>query len=590
MSHPRFRFELIAVPFAIFFLLIGCGRHPLPPREKHPLSGDEAVISFPSGKFGSRFLDISVSEPKTLNPLNSTDASSSAIIELLHSGLTSYDPVQEKITPALAKSWEISSDFKKYTFHLREGLQFSDGHPLTAQDVLFTFRCIYDQRYPNRTKDLMTIEGKNFSLSSPDPLTLVVELPGCYAPFLQMIGGVEILPQHLLQDAYDSGNLLKIWTSGMAKTSPERFVGAGMFKILSYQTGQRMLLIPNPYFWQVNTEKQRLPYIDLYLIKFVQDINASVIEFATGQCDSMDIPPDQWAWVKKNERKRDFTLYDRGPSSKISFFWFNLNLGQNKEGKPFVAPHKMKWFQDKRFRQAVSYAIDRQGIVNGVLLGRGAPLKSFYSPANGKWHNPESRSYPFDLEKSKGLLSEMGMKMDEKQVLHDADGNPVEFTLITNQENQIRQNIATTIKENLKTVGITVHLQFQDFNTYISKIDQSYEYEAGILGLTGGGDPAGSLSVLKSSGQMNLWYPRQKNPFTPWQAQIDRLMDLQMVTMDESQRIKIVAEVQSILSEELPLIYLVTPTSYAGIRNKWQNLQIPKNGSPLWNLESLWTP
>ncbi|MES2308675.1 MAG: ABC transporter substrate-binding protein [Verrucomicrobiota bacterium] len=578
--------------FLLCLLLLsgGCSRHPLPPRPQTPLSGDEDVVSFPNGKFGSRLVDISISEPKTLNPLNSTDASSASIIALLHAGLTSYDPVQEKVTPALAKSWEISADFKKYTFHLRQGLQFSDGHPITSQDVAFTFRAIYDSRYPNRTKDLMSIEGKTFQISTPDSLTVVIELPGVYAPFLQMIGDVEILPHHLLQDAYDSGNLLKIWTSGMAKTSPERFVGAGMFKILSYQTGQRMLLIPNPYYWQTNLDHQRLPYVDLYLIKFVQDINASVIEFATGQCDSMGIPPDQWAWVKKNEKKRDFTLYDRGPSSTISFIWFNLNPGENKEKKPFVAPYKMKWFQDKRFRQAVSYAIDRQGIVDGVLLGRGAPLTSFYSPANGKWHNPKTPSYPFDLEKSKSLLSEMGMKLDDHQLLHDASGKLVEFTLITNQENQIRQNIATTIKENLKLIGITVHLQFQDFNTFISKIDQSFDYEAGILGLTGGGDPAGSLSVLKSSGQMNLWYPQQKEPFTAWQARIDQLMDLQMSIMDEPKRIEMVREIQSILSEELPLIYLVTPTSYVGIRNKWKNIQIPKNGSPLWNLESLWAP
>ena len=571
------------------FLSLGCSRLALPPRQNQPLSGEEEVSPFPVGKFGSRFIMMSPGEPKTLNPLGSTDASSSQIIGLIHGTLIGYDPIEEKVVPGLAKSWEISPDFKTYTFHLRQGLCFSDGQPLTSSDVAFTFQCLYDSRYPNSAKDFMTLNGKSFQILTPDPQTVSIELPSQYAPFLYLLGSIEILPRHILQDAYDSGNLLKIWTSGMAKSSPERFVGAGIFKIHSYQTGQRMLLIPNPYYWNVNLEKQRLPYVDLFLIKFTQDINSSVTAFAKGQCDSMEIPPDQKTWVQKNESRRDFTIHDRGPSSNISFIWFNLNPGKNKEGKSYVEPYKLKWFMDSRFRQAISYAIDRQGIVDGVLLGRGAPLYSFYSPSNRKWHNKNVPTYPFDLSRSQKLFAEMGMTLREDGKLYDSSGHHVEFSVITNQENQIRQNIATTIKENLKSVGITLNLQFQDFNTFISKIDQSYDYESGILGLTGGGDPAGSLSVLKSSGQMNLWYPKQSNPFTPWQAEIDRLMDLQIVTMNDEERVRIVAEIQNILSKELPLIYLVTPTSFVGIKNKWENIVIPPAGSALWNLEALWS-
>ncbi len=583
------RFMRNAMLLLSLLFFFGCQKLALPPRQDQPLSGEEEISPFPLGKFGSRFIYMSPGEPKTLNPLASTDASSSLIIGLIHGTLTSYHPIEEKVTPALAQSWEMSTDFKKYTFHLRKGLCFSDGTPLTSEDVAFTFKALYDSRYPNPAKDFMMIDGKPFKVSILTTQTFTIELPSPYAPFLTMLGGIEILPRHILQDAFENGNLLKIWTSGMAKASPEKFVGAGIFKIYSYQTGQRLLLIPNPYYWNVNSEKKRLPYIDLFLIQFTQDINASVTAFAKGQCDIIDIPPDQKTWVQKNETLRDFKIHDRGPSSTISFLWFNLNTGTNKEGKPYVQPYKLKWFSDPRFRQAISYAIDRQGIVDGVLLGRGAPLSSFYSPSNRKWHNDQVSSYPFDLPQSRRLLKEIGMTVREDGKLYDLNGKHVEFSVITNQENQIRQNIATTIKENLKSLGITLTLQFQDFNTFISKIDQSYDYEAGILGLTGGGDPAGSLSVLKSSGQMNLWFPKQPKPFTPWQAEIDRLMDLQIITMNESERIKIVYEIQTILSKELPLIYLVTPTSYVGMKNRLKNIQIPPSGSTLWNLESIWT-
>lgn len=584
---------LSPLPFVLLLSLLlfnACTRKELPERENHPLSGDEQIIDFPQGKRGARFIEISPGEPKTLNPLNSSDATSSGVIALLHEGLTSYHAVEEKVIPGLAKSWEISPDFKSYTFHLREGVRFSDGHPLSAEDVLFTFQCIYDKRYPNRTRDFFVIDNNPFQITKIDERTIRIQLPQPYAPFLEMIGMVEILPKHLLFSAFESGDLLKSWTTSEAKNSPEKFVGAGKFKLFSYETGQRILLIPNPYSWQINTQKERLPYIDLYLIQFVSDINASLVQFASGNSDAMGVQADQYSWIKKQEKKRDFTIYDRGPSSGTSFVWFNLNEGNNKEGKPLVEPYKLKWFQSKQFRQAISHAIDRKGLIDGVLLGRGAPLWSFYSPANGKWHNPSASQYPFSIEKSRQLLESIGMKQKEDRKLYDDQNRHVTFTLITNQENAIRQNIATTIQQNLKELGITVELKFSDFNTFISKIDQTYDYEAGLLGLTGGGDPAGSLSVLMSTGQNNLWYPQQKKPFTPWQAKIDQLMQEQLVTMNESQRIQKVHQIQQILSDELPLIYLLSPNSYFGIKNKWQNLAFPVSGSPLWNLESLWSP
>ncbi|MFH1067053.1 MAG: ABC transporter substrate-binding protein, partial [bacterium] len=281
-------------------------------------------------------------------------------------------------------------------------------------------------------------------------------------------------------------------------------------------------------------------------------------------------------------------VYDRGPSTASSFIWFNQNPGQNKDGKPFVAPYKLKWFTNQKFRQAISYGIDRQGIVKGVLFGRGAPLWGPESSANRKWFNPNVRQYPYNPQHALELLAEAGFKKDEKGVLRDEENHPVEFTLITNQENPLRQNIATIFMENMKALGIQVRLQFQDFGTFVGKIQDSFDYEVGMLGFTGGGDPVGGMSIYSSKGRLHQWHPNQAAPATPWEARMDELMTLQLKTLDENKRRQYYFEVQAIMSEQVPLIYLVTPNTYAGLKNRWQNLQIPPLGSVLWNLDSVW--
>ncbi len=574
----------------LLLLVTSCSRPPALQRPTPSPVTEEADPSHaPAGKYGGRLIEAVPGEPKTLNPLVASDASSNGVIGLLTSGLTTYDPVREEVQPGLAKRWEIGSDSKTFTFYLHEGLRFSDGHPLTADDVLFSFQCMYDPRFPTRLKDLYSVDGKPFLVEKINATTVRITTPDIFAPFLQMIGGVEILPRHKLQSAFDDGSFMKTWTVGTAQTHPEEIVGTGICKLVSYHPGERIVLTANPHYPRVDSAGQRLPYFDHYIIKFVPDINSCMVQFATGQCDSVDITPGNVAWIRAGEKPQDYKVHDRGPSTSSSFLWFNQNPGKDKDGKPFVPSHKLAWFQEQKFRQAISYGIDRAGIVEGVLFGRGAPLWGPESPANRKWFNPDLMTYPFQPEKSMELFASLGMKKDASGTLRDSAGNAVAFSLVTNKENQIRQDMATVFKENMQGLGIEVTLQFLDFGTFVGKIQDSYDYEAGILGFTGGGDPVGGMSIYPSSGRMHQWNPKQKTPATPWEARIDTLMSQQLRTLDLQKRQAAYFEVQRIMSEQLPLIYLITPNAYVGIKNRWKNLEIPRVGSVLWNLDCVWT-
>jgi peptide/nickel transport system substrate-binding protein len=550
---------------------------------------DPLVEPIPPGKPGGVFVQTDPGEPSTFNWLVAEDATSSGYIGQFFEALVSYDPIQEIVVPALAKCWEISPDNQTFTFYLREGLQWSDGQPLTAADVGFTFACIYDSRFTNRLAYDLSDDGLPFTVTVHDALTLSIRTPYVFAPFLQKLSGVPIMPRHLLEPFRADGSLQKQWTVSTAQKNPGSIVVSGPYRLSSYRPGERIVLEPNPYYYKTDTTGRRLPYITHLITQFVKDQNSSTIAFATGQTDAEGITGDNLLWVKRSEGRHHFTVHDRGPSTSSSFIWFNQNPGQNKAGQPYVTPHKLRWFQNTLFRQAISTGIDRQGIIDGVLFGRGTPLWSSESPANTKWYNPHVRQYPYDPAAAKKLLLSAGFTL-RGEALHDSQGHRVTFRLVTNQENPIRQAMATVFMENMKALGIEVILQFLDFGALVDKISDTYDYEASLLGLTGGGDPSGGMSVYMSKGRLHQWYPNQPTPATPWEARIDDLMRAQLRTLNEVERKKLFDEVQLIMSEQCPYIYLITPNAYVGLRNKWQNVRLPRMGSILWNQEQLWTP
>lgn len=559
-----------------------------PPQvEKSP---DALIAEGITGQHGGTLVLASPHEPRTLNPLVVEDLYSSRIIERVLWKLTYYDWVERKMKPGLAKSWTISEDNQTYTFHLRSGIFWSDGEPITADDVIFTFDCIFDPNIVNRYTDQFTYDGRPVTFRKIDNLTVEFTTPGIIAPFLNDIGNIEIVPQHVFQAARDAGTFSTHYTIGQAGNDPASIVCSGPFKIKSFRSGERIVLERNPYFFKYDSEGKQLPYIDYHIVKFVQDPNTALFLFGTGTINVTGVPPTDLGWLRKNESLYDYRIERQGTRNGITFKWLNLHPGKNEKDTPYVAPHKFKWFSDKRFRQAIQYGYDRQGIIDAILIGRGQPLHSPIPPCKGAWHNPNVRAYRYNPAKSRELLLEMGFRYRDDGMLEDEAGRPVSIELLATQGGgPSGEAMDTAFVENMKDIGIHVELEPVDFGTMIVKTTDSFDYEMAEMGFGGGNDePSGSKALFMSSGRFHVWYPSQEQPATEWEAQVDQLFQASIGTLDRQKRIEIMHEIQAIYAEELPLMFNIIQDIYYGVSNSIQNLRVPDMGSIIWNIEELW--
>jgi len=541
---------------------------------------------------GGRLIVATPGDPKTFNPITENESSSSDIIRFLFNSLMGFDWVTQKATPGLAASYKVADDQKTWTFTMRKNLKWSDGQPLTADDVVFTWNdIIFNTNIVNVTRDTFIINGKPFEVSKVDDLTVKIVTPEVYPPFLEFAGGIPIMPKHKLEQAVKDGSFTSKYG---INTPPADLVGSGPYKLKQFKTGEFVMLERNPYFPETDSKGQRLPYIDEVVYMNVPDMNAVSLRMLAGEAHVHEnVRPDEYTRFKEAADKGQFKLIDLGISPDKSFFWFNLNTENNpKTGKPHVAPYKLKWFRETKFRQAMAYAIDRGSIIKGAYFGRGEAHFGFVSPANKKWYNPETPKYPYDLAKAKALLKEIGFEDRNKDgILEDSEGHPLEFDLNTNAGNNLRERISVMVQEDLKRLGCKVNYQPVDFNALVDKIDVSYDYDCIFLGLGGGAlDPLASNNVLKSDGFTHFWFPKQKKPSFEWEAKVNELMNLQGTTLDEAKRKEYYNEVQVIMGREVPFIYLASQYNYAAVDNRLANLKptVLSSWRATWNIEELY--
>jgi peptide/nickel transport system substrate-binding protein len=593
------KFQMAAIGLTVAGMISGCGKKsetqsdvPTPSKTdaSHPLPPSPLVARCEPGQPGGRVVIATIADPKTFNPITANETSSTDIIMKLFSGLVWIDAPTQEIYPSLAESWSVEPDNKTWTFHLRKGVRWSDGQPFTADDVVFTWEVIYNPAIINVTVDQFRIDGKDFAVSKVDDYTVKVVTPAIYAPFLQFFGVVQIIPKHILADAVKEKRFEAAYG---VSTKPEDLVCCGPFRLKEYKQGQYVFLERNPEFWEVDKKGQRLPYLDNVVYTIVPDMNAMSLRFLHGEADLQEIVrPEEYDRFKEEAAKGKFQLLDLGLASEHDVITFNENAGTNsKTGKPIVDPVKLKWFRNTKFRQAISYAIDRQAIVESALGGRGAPNYSFVPVQSKQWYNPNIMTYPHDMAKALALLREIGIKDRGDGTLADAEGHPIAFTLNTNTGNDRRQKTAVIVQEDLKRLGIQLIYQPLDFNTIIDKYTVSFDYDCILLGWAGGPpDPVYAMNILKSSGFTHEWYPREPKPSTEWEARIDFLIDAQLKTLDQPERKKYYDEVQAILAEQMAMIPTVSTEACSAARSDLGNIR----GTTLdpnrliWNLEEIY--
>lgn len=605
MRHPRLRIWL-SIAFLVP-LLAACGgdkkekKAPEPAvaldpnrgaqrPDSNPRPEDAEVVADAEGIYGGRYVGSLRQDPKTWNVLTANETSSTDITSgMLYEGLATMNNMTQDIEPSLAKSWESSPDGLEWTFHLRRGCKWSDGHPLTADDVMFTAEILYDDVIHPSASDLCKVEGVPFVFEKIDDTTVKVTLPKPYGPFLNVIGSVYIMPKHKLEKAYRSGNFES--TYGV-NTKPSEIVTSGPWMVAQFEPQQKVVLKPNPYYYKFDSVGNRLPYLDEVVYLIVPDQNAEILKFQSGQSDEVYFRAEDYALLKGGEEQGNYLIHDLGMEMGTQFLWFNLNTRKNmKTGEPYVSPAKQKIFGDVNFRKAVAHAVDRQAISQTVFYGMAEPLYGPIPPVNKKWYCDDVTRYEYDLDKAKSILKKAGYEdRDGDGILENPDGTPCRFNLVTNADNRERISTGNIIADDLKKIGISCTLTPSDFNSVIVKLRESYDYDAILLGLTGGvpPDPIMSANVFKSAGKTHFWNPEQIIPETPWEARVDSLMNAQISIMEPAERKKVFDEVQRILTENVPMIYTVARRGMIAIRDNFTGLE-PTVLRPwvLWQSETI---
>src|SRR5260370_21196021 len=266
-------------------------------------------------------------EPKTLNPLTSADAPSREVIfGAMQADLIHINRATQLTEPALAKSWKVSADGLQYTLTVREGLRFSDGQPLDADDVLFTLRVYLDESVHATQRDQLVVGGKPLAVRKVDAQTVLFQLAKTYGAGERLFDGLAILPRHLLEKPYADGKLSQVWTLA---TAANQWAGLGPFRLKEYIAGQKLALERNPYYWKRDAKGNRLPYLDELVFLFVPNADAQVLRFQSGETHLISrLGAENFSALSRQQR--GYSMADAGPGLESNFLFFNLNALNEK--------------------------------------------------------------------------------------------------------------------------------------------------------------------------------------------------------------------------------------------------------------------
>ena len=545
------------------------------------LQANAEAFEYSVGTPGGSVTYSSIGGPLTLNLALANDSSSTGILGYLFEGLTEISWLDNQVEPSLAESWEHSDDGLTWTFQLRRDVTWHDGQPFTAQDVDFTFnRIIYNDDIPTgdrasftfRVFDEATAEWREerMTVSTIDDYTVQFVLPVPFAPFLRSMTNA-IYPRHILEPHVDDGTFDSTWG---IDTNPAEIIGTGPFTIAVLEHDERIVLRRNPNYWLTDSAGNRLPYLQEVRYQIVDGLADELPKFRSGETDVHGVLGEEFATLDPLQADENFTLYSRGPAFGSRFLVFNLNPGSDAEtGEPFVAPEKLRWFENTRFRQAVAHAVDKNAIIRDVEHGLGYPQWAFVSPAAGDFHNPGVQRYDYDIDKANAILDGLGwMDGDGDGIREDYAGNNIRFTLTTNSRNEVRLRVLEIIQAGLTSIGIQGDIEVIDFGELVDQLTGSYTWESILIGFGGSSDPHFGIALWHSGEALHLWNPNQSEPATTWEAEIDSLFIRGSQELDREQRVGLYHEAQEIAADNVPVIYTTHSERLTAVRNVFGNL------------------
>ncbi|HZL57604.1 MAG TPA: ABC transporter substrate-binding protein [Bryobacteraceae bacterium] len=497
-------------------------------------------------------------DPKSFDPLHVEESNSQTVQYLTAGVLVKVNRATDKPEPELAESWEVKDGGRAITFRLRAGLKFSDGTPLTSGDVARTLNRALDPKEGSPAGDTFrSADGiPEVREGGPRDITIRYKLPKA---------GLDRLFDQL----------------GIAPASPGKLpASAGPFYVSEYRRGDYIRLTRNPNYWKKDSAGQRLPYIESIRVDIQQNHDIELVRFLRGESQLIArLDPESFDRVAKEKPAAARNL---GASLDSEFLWFNQAPAKT------LPDWKRRWFTSTAFRHAISAAIHRDDLARIVYRGHAHPAMGPISPANRFWFNSSLKARQADPQGAVKSLAAEGFVL-RNGVLRDRDGHAVEFSIVTNSGNKPRERMSQLIQDDLGKIGIRVNLVPLDFGSLIERISKTLDYEAAILGFSNVAvDPLEEMNFWLSSGAQHPWWPAEKSPATPWEARIDQLELKQASESSRDVRRKAIDEMQRIVEDQEPVIYLVNPDYLCAIAPSVRGAQ-PVVVPPqiFWNVEWL---
>jgi peptide/nickel transport system substrate-binding protein len=472
--------------------------------------------------------------------------------------LVRVNRLTQELEPDLAVSWNIAADGRAIVFRLRKDVCFSDGTPFTADDVAYTMQVLMDPALHSPTGDAFRTGSGQLKTVVRDPYTAEILFPEPVAAAARLFDQVAI----------------------QSRRSPQKEAAVlGPFRLAEHKPGSYLLLTRNPYYWKTE-QGRRLPYLDSVRLEIQQNREIELLRFQRGELHVVTgVDPELFDRVAAG---RTAWARDAGSTLEGELLWFNM-----RPTAPLPEFEK-RWFASRNFRLAISHAIHRDDLCRVVYRGHAQPGIGPFSSANRFWFNPKLKPHNFDLKLAEQLLAADGFHRDGK-IWRDSSGHAVEFSVITNAGNRSRERAAAMIAEDLEALGIHLNIVTLDFPALIQRISQSFQYETCLLGMTNVDlDPNGQMGLWLSSSANHIWNPNQKTPAQPWEAELDRLMRAQASTLDPSRRKALFDQVQELISQEAPILYLVNMNALELASPSLRNLS-PSVLRPqlLWNIDRI---
>ena len=498
-------------------------------------------------------------DPRTFDPAKVDDQESEMVRYLTAGVLLRFNRSTQQMEPRLAESWSVSPDGTTISFKVRAGLKFSDGSTLTSKDAAWSIRRVLlaSTGAPVAAEFL---SPSAVTVDTPDERTVVVHLPK------RVIGIGKVFDEIAIEPA---------------DRPSEGHITAGPFVVAEYRRSQYVRLRRNPHYFEKDASAGNLlPYASGIRLDIVENPEQETRAFLRGEYDLIEgLPPDYFELLR---RRDPASARDLGPSLNTEQVWFN----QSPEAP--LPTWEKSWFQNRAFRTAVSEAIHRSDLARIAYGGHATPANGFISPANTAWYNQNIPVPHTDVSAARLLLAKAGFHPNGS-VLEDASGHVVKFSILTNAGNAARLKMATMIQQDLGALGMQVTVVTLDFPALVERLMHTQEYEACLLGLENvDPDPNAMMNIWLSSSPNHQWNPSEKLPATPWEAEIDRLMNLQATSISSVERKRAVDKVQQIVADQKPFIYLVYPNVLVAVSPRLRGVQ-PAVLTPnlFWNVEKL---